>query len=140
MTAHAARSHHGDLGTRSDPGRSPGGGNGNPLQHSCLQSPMDTHHYFPSNFSIKPPPTLRSVCRNSSRKITAGSQDGVQSQAWPLGGTPHTARGSESQPGPRPARRKPILPLHQFSLKDGNGTSYFLFKAPLLFCQDCISL
>ena len=31
----------GDLGSIPGSGRSPGGGNGNPLQYSCLQNPMD---------------------------------------------------------------------------------------------------
>ena len=31
----------GDLGLIPGSGRSPGGGNGNPLQYSCLRSPMD---------------------------------------------------------------------------------------------------
>ena len=31
----------GDLGSISGLGRSPGGGHGNPLQHSCLENPMD---------------------------------------------------------------------------------------------------
>ena len=31
----------GDLGLTSGLGRSPGGGNGNPLQYSCLEDPMD---------------------------------------------------------------------------------------------------
>ena len=31
----------GDLGSISELGRSPGGGNGNPLQYSCLENPMD---------------------------------------------------------------------------------------------------
>ena len=30
-----------DLGSISGLGRSPGGGHGNPLQHSCLENPMD---------------------------------------------------------------------------------------------------
>ena len=30
-----------DAGSASGLGRSPGGGNGNLLQHSCLQNPMD---------------------------------------------------------------------------------------------------
>ena len=30
-----------DLGSISGPGRSPGEGNGNPLQYSCLENPMD---------------------------------------------------------------------------------------------------
>ena len=31
----------GDLGSIPGLGRSPGGGHGNPLQYSCLESPMD---------------------------------------------------------------------------------------------------
>ena len=30
-----------DVGSISGPGRSPGGGHGNPLQYSCLKTPMD---------------------------------------------------------------------------------------------------
>ena len=31
----------GDAGSVSGSGRSPGGGNDNPLQYSCLENPMD---------------------------------------------------------------------------------------------------
>ena len=31
----------GDAGSIPGSGRSPGGGNGNPLQYSCLENPMD---------------------------------------------------------------------------------------------------
>ena len=30
-----------DMGSVSGSGRSPGGGNGNPLQYSCLKNPVD---------------------------------------------------------------------------------------------------
>ena len=30
-----------DMGSIPGSGRSPGGGNGNPLQYSCLENPMD---------------------------------------------------------------------------------------------------
>ena len=33
--------HAGDLGSDPGSGRSPGEGNGNPLQYSCLENPMD---------------------------------------------------------------------------------------------------
>ena len=45
----------GDLGLIPGLGRSPGEGNGNPLQHSCLENPMDggawwaTVHGFAKN-------------------------------------------------------------------------------------------
>ena len=31
----------GDMGSIPGSGRSPGGGNGNPFQYSCLENPMD---------------------------------------------------------------------------------------------------
>ena len=34
----------GDLGSVSGLGRSPGGGHGNPLQHSCLENPQGQRH------------------------------------------------------------------------------------------------
>jgi len=34
-------SNAGDVGSVSGSGRSPGEGNGNPLQYSCLENPMD---------------------------------------------------------------------------------------------------
>ena len=37
----ASASHVGDLGLIPGSGRSPGEGNGNPLQYSCLENPMD---------------------------------------------------------------------------------------------------
>ena len=39
----------GDVGSIPGSGRSPGGGNGNPLQYSCLENPTDrgAWHYSP---------------------------------------------------------------------------------------------
>ena len=37
----ASASNVGDLGSIPGSGRSPGEGNGNPLQYSCLENPMD---------------------------------------------------------------------------------------------------
>ena len=37
----ASTSNAGDLGLIPGSGRSPGEGNGNPLQYSCLENPMD---------------------------------------------------------------------------------------------------
>ena len=37
----ASASNAGDLGWIPGPGKSPGEGNGNPLQYSCLENPMD---------------------------------------------------------------------------------------------------
>ena len=38
----------GDPGLIPGSGRSPGGGNGNPLQHSCLENPMDRGAWRPA--------------------------------------------------------------------------------------------
>ena len=59
----------GDLGSIPGSGRSPGEGNGNPLQYSCLENPMDkgvwqaTAHGVARvghNLATKPPPPLNS--------------------------------------------------------------------------------
>ena len=39
--ANASACNAGDLGSVPESGRSPGEGNGNPLQYSCLENPMD---------------------------------------------------------------------------------------------------
>ena len=36
-----------DVGLIPGSGRSPGGGNGNPVQYSCLENPMDRGAYSP---------------------------------------------------------------------------------------------
>ena len=36
----------GDLGSTPGPGRSPGKGNGNPLQYSCLENSMDSRAWW----------------------------------------------------------------------------------------------
>ena len=36
-----------DMGSIPELGRSPGGGNGNPLQYSCLGNPMDRRAWWP---------------------------------------------------------------------------------------------
>ena len=38
--------HAGDVGSIPGSGRSPGGGNGNPLQYSCLENPMDREAWW----------------------------------------------------------------------------------------------
>ena len=41
MNFKASACNAGELGSIPGLGRSPGEGNGNPLQHSCLENPMD---------------------------------------------------------------------------------------------------
>ena len=61
----------GDLGSIPGLGRSSGEGNGNPLQYSCLENPMDrgacqtiVHGVarVRQDLATKPPPPPRSVC------------------------------------------------------------------------------
>ena len=40
----------GDADSVSGLGRSPGGGNSNPIQYPCLENPMDRLSYFPFTF------------------------------------------------------------------------------------------
>ena len=42
----------GDAGSVPGSGRSPGGGNGNPAQYSCLESPMDRGAWWARVHSI----------------------------------------------------------------------------------------
>ena len=42
-----------DAGSIAGWGRSPGGGNGNPLQYSCLQNPMDRGAWWASPWNHK---------------------------------------------------------------------------------------
>ena len=43
----------GDLGSIPGSGRSPGGGNGNPLQYSCLENPMDREAWRPYSMGLQ---------------------------------------------------------------------------------------
>ena len=55
----------GDLGLILGLGRSPGGGNGNPLQYSCLENPMD-----------------RGAKRTKTQFIVAREKGHTQRSAW----------------------------------------------------------
>ena len=50
-----------DVGSISGSGRSPGGGNGNPLQSSCLENPMDRGAWWA---------TVHGVTKNQTRLST----------------------------------------------------------------------
>ena len=42
----------GDVGSIPGWGRSPGGGNGNPLQHSCLENPRDGGAWWAAIYGV----------------------------------------------------------------------------------------
>ena len=63
----------GDVGLIPGSGRSPGGGNGNPLQYSCLENSMDTGAWqalvpgltrVGHNLVTKPPQQQTSRCKS----------------------------------------------------------------------------
>ena len=54
----ASASNAGDLGLIPGSGRSPGEGNGNPLQYSCLENPMDGRAWWA---------TVRGVTKSQTR-------------------------------------------------------------------------
>ena len=41
-----------DVGSIPGSGRSPGGGNGNPVQYSCLENPMDRGTWWVTGHSV----------------------------------------------------------------------------------------
>ena len=52
----------GDAGSIPQLGRSPGGGNGNPLQYSCLENPMDRGAWFTEVHGVTKSCTQLSMC------------------------------------------------------------------------------
>ena len=52
QTVKASAYNAGDLGSIPGSGRSPGEGNGNPLQYSCLENPMDGGAWLPTVHGI----------------------------------------------------------------------------------------
>ena len=52
----------GDKGPIPGSGRSPGGGNSNPLLYSCLRSPMDRGAWWATVYGVTKSPTQVSTC------------------------------------------------------------------------------
>jgi len=69
----------GDLGSIPRSGRSPGGGNGNPLQYSCLENPMNRGAWQATVYRVTrvghdlvtkpPPPPYINECLNCIKKF-----------------------------------------------------------------------
>ena len=56
----------GDLGSIPGPGRSPGEGNGNPLQYSCLENPRDGGAWWAAVYGVTQSQTLLKRLSSSS--------------------------------------------------------------------------
>ena len=70
-----------DLGLIPGLGRSPGGGHGNPLQYSCLESPMDRGTWRATVFEV-----TKSQTRLSNEAHTYLNVDDKKSETWPWKG------------------------------------------------------
>ena len=62
----------GDMGSIPGSGRSPGGGNGNPLQFSCLENPMDREAWQATVYGITKSQTLAEQLSTHTLCRTAG--------------------------------------------------------------------
>ena len=64
-----------DMGSIPGLGRSPGGGNGNPLQYSCLENPMDRGAWQATVHGIAKSQTQlsnNSINKNTEQKLSYG--------------------------------------------------------------------
>ena len=67
----------GDLGSIPGSGRSPGDGNSNPLQYSCLENPMDGGAWWPTVHRV-----AKSQTRLSDFTFTFKAYDCVDHKLW----------------------------------------------------------
>ena len=59
-----------DVGSVSGLGRSPGGGNGNPLQYSCLENPMDRGAQWVTVHGLQTSDTTERLTLSRTRHLT----------------------------------------------------------------------
>ena len=72
----------GDLGSIPGSGRSPGEGNGNPLQCSCLENPRDGGAWWTAVYGVAQSQTrLKQLSSSSSRWLKRGFPDGSEVKA-----------------------------------------------------------
>ena len=78
-----------DWGSVSESGRSPGGGNGNPLQYSCLENPMDGGPWWAAVHGVAKSPTRLSDFTFTLHSYTLEKEMATHSSAlaWRILGT-----------------------------------------------------
>ena len=67
----------GDAGSIPGSGRSPGAGNGNPLQHSCLENPMD-RVFSPWGHKESDPTEHMHACTQTRKRISRETDELVE--------------------------------------------------------------
>ena len=72
----------GDLGSIPGSGRSPEEGNGNPLQYSCLENPMDGGAWW-ATYSPRVANSRTQLSDFiSAKKVEEGEQEGPERRSW----------------------------------------------------------
>ena len=64
----------GDPGSIAGSGRSPGGGNGNPLQYSCLENPTDRGAWWATRHGVATWTRLSAHTHTHSKKLRRGTR------------------------------------------------------------------
>ena len=101
----------GDLGLIPGSGRSPGEGNGNPLQYSCLENPMDGGAWWATVHGVTKSWTwLSDFAFNGDTDIVQFSHSVVSDSLWPHG----LQHARPSCPSPTPGAYPNPCPLNQW--------------------------
>ena len=82
----------GDLGSIPGSGRSPGEGNGNPLQYSCLENPMDGGAWWATVHGV-----AKSRTRLSDFTHSLGEVKRVKHVTWSFEHNKHEIKGNPAQ-------------------------------------------
>ena len=70
-----------EVGSIPGSGRCPGGGNGYPLQYSCLENPMDSGAWRATVHSVASQTRLKGLSMQHAQKITPTNKRGTQQES-----------------------------------------------------------
>ena len=115
--------HMGDRGSIPGSGRSPRGGQGNPLQYSCLENPMDRGSWRATVHRVEKSWTQLKRLSTHTGKHFIPQQEGAHSQAHPSGPLCRVSLQVSPGSGPRKQRSpfmKPSKSSHWFTVRCQN--------------------